>query len=168
MADIYEENEKIKYNEHGKIQSKMDNKRTSYVDNGNSWRLSTGYHNTRVKNAFVFYKEDKNKDLIKKIENLNHITFVKYKDLNDAQKKFNSYSGYQVVLIANDQDIPQFEDFILKKKETTYIIKLNPPDEHRENPKIRKNLLLSAYTDKEVADFLIDKFGEHNSVNKNQ
>jgi hypothetical protein len=84
------------------------------------------------------------------------------------KRKFNSYSGYQVVLIANDQDIPQFEDFILKKKEQTYIIKLNPPDEHRENPKIRKNLLLSAYTDKEVADFLIDKFGEHNSVNKNQ
>ena len=116
----------------------------------------------------MFYKEDKNKDLIKKIENLNHITFVAYKDLSDAQKKFNSYSGYQVVLIANDQDIPQFEDYILKKKETTYIIKMNPPDDHRENPKIKKNLLLSAYSDKEVADYLIEKFGEHASIDRNQ
>lgn len=33
----------------------MDNKKTSYVDNGNSWRLSTGYNNTKSKNAFVFY-----------------------------------------------------------------------------------------------------------------
>lgn len=50
-----------------KIPSKADNKRTSYVDNGNSWRLSNGYNNTKVKNAFVFYKEDQNKNLKKKI-----------------------------------------------------------------------------------------------------
>ena len=95
---------------------KLDNKKTSYVDNNNSWRLSTGYQNTRAKKAFVFYKEPENDGIMKKISNLNHITFVKYKDVADAQKKFNSHSGYQSVLIANGQDIPQFEDYIMKKK----------------------------------------------------
>ena len=116
IAEIYEENERIKYNEQTKIQSKMDNKKTSYVDNGNSWRLSAGYNNTKSKNAFVFYKEERNKGLLKKVANLGHITFVPYKDVAEAQKKFNSYGGYQIILIANDDDIPPFEDYVLKKK----------------------------------------------------
>lgn len=81
----------------------MDTKKTSYVDNGNSYRFSTSYQNSRVKNAFVFYKDDKNKNLIKKVQYLNHITFVPYKDLSDAQKKFNSYTGHPSVLIANGE-----------------------------------------------------------------
>lgn len=105
----------------------MDNKRTSYVDNGNSWRLSTGYNNTKSKNAFVFYNQERNKNLLKKVENLTHITLVPYKDFADLQKKFNTYGGYQIILIANDKDIPEFEEYILKKKEQTYMIKLNPP-----------------------------------------
>jgi hypothetical protein len=48
-------------------QSKIDNKRTSYVDNGNSWRLSTGYHNNKVKNIYIFYKENQNQNLKKKV-----------------------------------------------------------------------------------------------------
>jgi hypothetical protein len=39
---------------------------------------------------------------------MGHITLVPYKDYTDAQKKFNSYSGYQAVIIANDNDIPAF------------------------------------------------------------
>lgn len=47
------------------------------------------------------------------------------------QKKFNTYGGYPVMLIANDKDIPLFEDYVIKKKDQTYLIKLNPPEDHR-------------------------------------
>lgn len=71
-----------------------------------------------------------------------------YKDFIELQKKFNTYGGYPVMLISNDQDVPMFEDYVLKKKDQTYLIKLNPPEDHRENPKIKKNhLLLSAYSE---------------------
>lgn len=66
--------------------------------------------------------------------------------MQDAQKKFDLYNGYQQVVIANDKDVPEFEDFILKKKDQAYIIKINPPDDYKENPKIKKNILLSAYS----------------------
>lgn len=84
----------------------MDTKKVSYVDAGNSFRFSTSYQNSRVKNAFVFYKEDLNKNIIKKVEYLNHITFVPYKDLADAQKKFNTYTGHSSVLISNGKEVP--------------------------------------------------------------
>jgi hypothetical protein len=109
----------------------------------------------------VFYHRDKNKNLRKQVEHLTHATFVPYKDFADLQKQLNTYSGYQTILIANEEDIPALESYILKKKEQTYMIKLNPSDDHQENPKIRKNLLLSAYSEDEVATFLIDKLGEH-------
>lgn len=112
------------------MHSKIGNKRTSFVDNGNSNRLSTGYNNTKFKNAFIFLKQNMNEGLANKLAHL-HLTLVKYQDFSDAQKKFNSYSGHQLVLIANDNDIPLFEDYIQKKKEQTYVIRLNPPKDFK-------------------------------------
>ena len=47
---------------------------------------------------------------------LNNITFISYKNLIDIQKKLNNYGAYQSILIANNQDIYEIEDYVAKKK----------------------------------------------------
>ena len=49
-------------------------------------------------------------------ENLNNITFISYKQPADIQKKVNIYQGYQSILIANGNDVPEIEDYVSKKK----------------------------------------------------
>ena len=62
-------------------------------------------------------------------------------------------------------EIPRYEDYVLKKKEQTYIIKLNPPEDLRDNPKVKKNILLSTYSSEELSNFLIRRFEKNSSYN---
>ena len=56
-----------------------------------------------------------------------------------------------------------YEDYVLKKKDQTYIIKLNPPEDLRDNPKVKKNILLSTYSNEELSNFLVRRFEKNSS-----
>ena len=60
-------------------------------------------------------------------DTLNNITFISYKNFIDIQKKLNNYGAYQSILIVNNQDIYEVEDYVAKKKEQIYIIRFDPP-----------------------------------------
>lgn len=106
IGEIHEENERIKYSDQIKGQSRFDQRRVSTVDVGNSERFYVGFNNTRAKKAFIFYKDPENLQIKNRLsDTLTNITFISYKNLTEIQKKLSNYGGYQSILIANNQDI---------------------------------------------------------------
>ena len=161
IGEIYEENEKIKYVDQTKGPSRFDNRRVSTVDVGNSERFSVGFNNTRAKKAFVFYKDPDNMQIKNRLsDTLNNITFISYKNFIDIQKKLNNYGAYQSILIVNNQDIYEVEDYVAKKKEQIYIIRFDPPREISANPKVK--LLFTATSEDDLYNYLFTEFQRNN------